>query len=528
MSLVVLSSSLEGIFLWSLNDGTVIKHYKTGTPVLSLTNKGFVSIQSSKPRTLQHFSYQIQSSIMKSSLPVIPTALVSTSGSEFLFVGDTEGKIYIWHVPTGRLLNFFSAHFREITCLKLTNDECHLISAGKDSVVSCWKISEILQGKNQSNDNYDFAFDDEEEENDNNNDNDNGASEQFNQQKRILPVHKWADHTLEVTTIFCTPQDKIITGSLDRTCKIYDLGCNGELLGSLLLPSMIRSVTADNCETALWVGCDNGHIYQIELKEIDSVRKIRNTQRTSFLVSSNLKTTNSEEQNNEGNSNEKFEQISEYEFYGHEFPLISLACSPDGTILVSGDSSGAIRIWDITTRQTISLFKKHSKKIVSINFVDSGNLLLQQLVQQKHKQQERRQFKKKGHSNKKNIKLNPRITQPIVPLKKHSLWKQDEVGLVPILLKSDSNYHQKQYYEKKNWISEIQKQKSYFFPQKNNKSEDNQEQIENELKKKKKKNIDVNLLLEELERVKNENQRWKIINNQLYKQMISVIVPSKK
>jgi WD40 repeat protein len=65
---------------------------------------------------------------------------------------------------------------------------------------------------------------------------------------------------------------------------------------------------------------------------------------------------------------------------GHTLPVMSLACSPDGTRLVSGDLGGALCLWDLaragTTAKEIAKIDGHNNWIRGTAFSADGTSIL--------------------------------------------------------------------------------------------------------------------------------------------------------
>jgi hypothetical protein len=53
----------------------------------------------------------------------------------------------------------------------------------------------------------------------------------------------------------------------------------------------------------------------------------------------------------------------------------SLACSPDGKLLVSGGYDGSVRMWDVATGDEVSEFKGHDRQVTAIGFSADGTTL---------------------------------------------------------------------------------------------------------------------------------------------------------
>src|SRR5207249_6323040 len=59
-------------------------------------------------------------------------------------------------------------------------------------------------------------------------------------------------------------------------------------------------------------------------------------------------------------------------FYGHSFPVTSVAFSPDGKRLVSGSGDKTVRIWDAATGQTLLILGQHAKPVYAVAFSPNG------------------------------------------------------------------------------------------------------------------------------------------------------------
>jgi WD40 repeat protein/transcriptional regulator with XRE-family HTH domain len=69
---------------------------------------------------------------------------------------------------------------------------------------------------------------------------------------------------------------------------------------------------------------------------------------------------------------------SEIQMLAHPSPLCSVAWSPDGRLIASGDFEGRIHIWNVETRQPILSMQtqeRHNKWIPTLAFAPTGNML---------------------------------------------------------------------------------------------------------------------------------------------------------
>jgi len=60
---------------------------------------------------------------------------------------------------------------------------------------------------------------------------------------------------------------------------------------------------------------------------------------------------------------------------GHTRYIMSLAFSPDGTLLVSGDTGGTVKLWDVQTGGVIKNFHGHTNTVLSVS-ISVGNTMI--------------------------------------------------------------------------------------------------------------------------------------------------------
>ncbi|KAK2835124.1 hypothetical protein Q5P01_015608 [Channa striata] len=225
--------------------------------------------------------------------PGVVTCLTASPNGLFLVAGVAE-SIYLWEVSTGKLLSILSRHYQDVTCLKFTDESSHFISGGKDNLALVWSLCSVIQ--------LDLNHTPE-------------------------PRHILGRHSLPITDLHCGSmgaQARVATASLDQTVKVWELS-SGELLLSVLFDVEIMSVTFDPCEYFLFCGGSDGNIFQVS------------------LCSQSLSRDRAFQSETDGN------QV----FKGHRNLVTCLSVSMDGTLLLSGSHDETVRLWDISSKQSI-------------------------------------------------------------------------------------------------------------------------------------------------------------------------------
>lgn len=258
-----------------------------------------------------------------------------------LIGGGLSGKIYVWELNSGLLLNVKEAHYQSVTVLKTTNDGSLLVTAGKDARVLVWKITDLVS----------FVKDDD---------------------KIVRPVHVISDNTLEVTDIFINNsiyQDtKIYTVSKDSTIRVYDV-LKFQLVSTFTIGQQIESLTVDSADRAIYIGLSNGNIRQINLYEPNPATNILEAKGGFGKV-----ITLSEDH-----------QLTNTLTHHSPHPVTSLCLSLDGSLLISGDASGKVTASDVVSKQVVKELKELGSRITNIEVLNAYKSVNNQTVEKTNK-----------------------------------------------------------------------------------------------------------------------------------------------
>ena len=194
-----------------------------------------------------------------------------------------------------------------------------MFTAGEDAVVHTWRVMDLV----------DFEMRSEE----------------------IMPVLSWNEHSLAITGIICgsgtAMTARVYTASLDQTVKvripkelllikIWDVSTLS-LMTTILFPSAVNTLVLDPAERAIYVGSSSSIIHQFHL----------------------FQSIGGKYQAIGGDPSHPMQagESIQNDFHGHSTEVAAIGLSFDGTLLISGDNSGEIFVWDIGSRQVLRKIK---------------------------------------------------------------------------------------------------------------------------------------------------------------------------
>ncbi|KAI9155965.1 Pre-rRNA-processing protein ipi3 [Blastocladiella emersonii ATCC 22665] len=151
------------------------------------------------------------------------------AGARLVAAGSESGKVYLWDLASGALLNVVDAHFQAVTAVAFSADDMVIATASADAGVKVFEIASLADATTPT-----------------------------------TPLHSLAAHTLPVTALHFTSSPshtaRLLTCSADHAVKIHDVA-TGTLLATYLLPSPARCLATDPLDSALYAGADDGNIY---------------------------------------------------------------------------------------------------------------------------------------------------------------------------------------------------------------------------------------------------------------------------
>ncbi|KAM0746876.1 WD40 repeat-like protein [Meredithblackwellia eburnea MCA 4105] len=169
---------------------------------------------------LNVWTFQKEQISQKLIPPVRLTTLSVSPAGRYVAGGTLDGRVFLWELASGTLIVTIDAHYRPISVLTFSQDDAALISAGEDAGVSVWSMGSLLTATPM-----------------------NPPS----------PFATLSDHTLAITAIAVGhgnfPRCRVLTASIDASCKIWDLSTpTPSLLSTFSFDGPVSDVAWDPLE----------------------------------------------------------------------------------------------------------------------------------------------------------------------------------------------------------------------------------------------------------------------------------------
>lgn len=279
---------------WDVCNGTLLARYRGGGSCSphGLSSSGGYILSCEKRKPMLHL-WQYNKQHCENNRLVAPgkVNVVAFSPDSVHIALAIDEKIHLYQTACGRLLGIGSKHFQPITVMKFSDDSTLLCCGGEDGLVTVWNLSVLCK-------------------------NDGNAE----------PILTFSDHSLPITDLIFSSgniRSRVISISMDRTCKIYDL-LSGKTLLSLVFEHPLSSVALSPVETEIYVGNSEGYIQEYSLTAPPRMLEHHITQDDKNPV-----------------------------FNGHEKTVSCLACTVDCRHIISGSLDETIKIWHISSRQCL-------------------------------------------------------------------------------------------------------------------------------------------------------------------------------
>ena len=264
-------------------------------------------------------------------------ALAYSSHQQVIASGGSDLVIKLWDASSGDYLRQLEGHTNWIQTLASSPTDPYLASSGADSTVKLWDIStgeciRTLEGHSGTVVAVAFSTD--------------GrflASSGSDFSVRLWDVHSGRciqillGHINTVMSVVFNPDNYyLVSASQDQTVKFWDIH-RGKCLKTLMgYRNIIRSVA--------WCSLPD-HLPTTTKSEFQVVSGSNDNLMRLWTLEGDVLT-----------------------FPGHQGLVMSVACSPDGRMLLSGGADHTLRLWNIHTRQCLLTLRGHTKCVQDVCF----------------------------------------------------------------------------------------------------------------------------------------------------------------
>lgn len=317
--------------LWDIYTGTQIVVFKgnKSNPIPKclqfIDNNYFITATDNVLQVWSIFNRKCQE--QKIFLPNRPSTMCISPCGKYLVAGISE-MIYVWQMNSGNLMGHAQRHYQTVSVLKMNQDGTFLFSGGEDGVTLVWTFADLISRTHNTK-----AL---------------NLSDRSGQNAGINePRFVWQHHSSQVTDIHVTNGGRCITVSVDATLNIYNY-VSGNRIYCVTMPSPLWSVVMNRNETRLFLGAQDGNIYEIAVSSLS------------------LSLMNS--QKDDGSMDQK------PLFVGHKGKIVNLVISTDGSRLISASIDSSCKIWDLQHRKMLQDIK-HQAPLANLTSLIVPNAL---------------------------------------------------------------------------------------------------------------------------------------------------------
>ena len=263
--------------------------------------------------------------------------VVCSEDAAYCVGGAASGRVYLWSVPTGRLLYAWDAHFRACSAVEFAADGGFVVSAGEDAVVHAWNMAALLHAAATA-----------------------AAAPRA--------YRTWTEHTLPVCALCTSPcgQHGLIgSASLDHTVKLWRLaeGVVGSV-HSWPLDAPLSAIAAHPAHVALYAGTADGHVHALHLQ----ARAGAVTASVAVLAAAAAAAAAGGTAASELAPRPPYPQLTHSELCGadptassaaatcHAGAVVSICAGADGTRLFTAGAEGGVWAWDTRSLLVVSRF----------------------------------------------------------------------------------------------------------------------------------------------------------------------------
>ena len=275
------------------------------------------------------------------SFPAEPAlSLASTRCGSLIAAGHASGSVSLWD-SAGRLLRCWPAHYKRAAALAFSGDGAWLLSGGGDGGVSLWDVADLCDSSPDGFGGGASSF----------------SSSSLSSSSSSAPFRAWPSaHTLPVTGVAAgAGRVGPLAASASLDCSVVLFAATaGAMLRRVQLGSPCRCLCLEGGEHCLYVGCEDGNIYEVDL--VGSGDDGSKRRRRGSGVGGGGGGGGG------GGDSAPLPPGASALLSGHAGAVTCLASPPSSggsssLLLVSGSEDGTVRVWDAASRATLRLLR---------------------------------------------------------------------------------------------------------------------------------------------------------------------------
>ena len=226
-------------------------------------------------------------------------------------IGTAGGNLILWELASGRQVTSTTAHLQPVSSLLVTDNSDFIISGSADTNVHVWSLPNLISFSQPS-------------------------ALLSGNALRNVQLRTFSNHRSGITALACghstSATNFVVSASSDSTCYIWAID-SCDILRVILLPSTPLYFQLDPADRVIYAGYEDGNIQCIDL--FRDLAKTTTTQLGSIHNKSETGPIQLESKETWSTSSSDIGSAQ------------CLCLSYDGTMLLSGHSSGKILSWDV-------------------------------------------------------------------------------------------------------------------------------------------------------------------------------------
>lgn len=266
----------------------------------------------------------------------ILSVCLSHSG-QFVAAGETNGRISIWNVGTGRLEKTFKGHSEDVSGLEFSPSDEHLVSSSYDGNIKIWSLPSGTLLRTLSGDSGRVN------------------SIGFSKNGEYL-VSGGEDATLHIWRFSTSEKIRNIAGHSGAILSV-SFSPIGDLVAS----------TGEDAEIRLSKTSDGTLIHKMRAGLINIQSAVAFSPSGQFLASGGQDSAIRYWRTVDGALTRTFS--------GSGGPIQALAFSPSGEFLISAGQDNELRIWRVSDGEPVGIFKGHHGIITGVSVSSEGGLI---------------------------------------------------------------------------------------------------------------------------------------------------------